>query len=178
MHDRWLCFRDDNQRETSSATGTNNATASATAAAAAAAASVPSIDEFPTLGDRSSGASNFSHQRGAWSNDPIRGIHSEADFPTLNNRSNSGPTANAGQNRGIWRESQQQPLSSTVNHGNVPSKKASQPAKPASDSKASMNIKEDFPALKPAMNSTIPAPVSMFATWNNVKKATKTTSGE
>lgn len=131
---------------------------------------VPSIDEFPTLKESSS--TSHVPQRGAWSND-VRGIHSSDDFPALTAASNTI----AGHTRGIWREQQQSPTpgSAPVNQ-NATSKKATLPTKPVTNGMASMNVKEDFPALGGATNSKIPAPVSMFSTWSSAKKSAKNAS--
>jgi hypothetical protein len=50
--------------------------------------------------------------------------------------------------------------------------------KPVTNGINSMNIKEDFPALKGASNSKIPAPLSMFSAWSTAKKSAKNASGK
>jgi len=130
---------------------------------------VPSIDEFPTLGERSSTPQNVSQQRGAWSNDPVRGIHSSSEFPALAGAANNVSNTNVSQPRGIWREQQQVPSSSSTTQ-NTSSNKAFQPV---INGVSSMNTKEDFPALRGANNAKIPAPVSMFSTWSTAKKIIK-----
>jgi hypothetical protein len=152
-----FCFSDDTQQEP------------------AVAVTVPSINEFPTLGDRPSTPQN--QQRGAWSNDPIRGIHSSDEFPALASAANN--VSNAGQPRGIWREQQQQQvISSSSTTQNTTSKKASQPAKPVVNGATSVNTNEDFPALRGATHGKIPAPVSMFSTWSTAKKSSKNANGK
>ena len=137
----------------------------------AVAVAVPTIDEFPTLGERSSTPQN--QQRGAWSTDPIRGIHSSADFPALATAANTNTT----QPRGIWREQQQQQGTSSSTAPNTTSKKVSQPVKPVTNGATSMNIREDFPALRGANNAKIPAHVSMFSAWSTAKKSSKNANG-
>jgi hypothetical protein len=137
---------------------------------------MPSIDEFPTLGERPSTPQNLS-QRGAWSNDPIRGIHSSADFPALANVASNASNTNASQPRGIWRD-QQPTASSTITTQNTTAKKVAQPVKAVTNGIGSMNMKEDFPALKGAINAKIPAPVSMFSNWSTAKKSAKQSSGK
>ncbi len=147
----------------------------------AVAVTVPSINEFPTLNERSSTPQNFPQQRGAWSNDAIRGIHSSDDFPALSGAANNVSNTNVGQPRGIWREQQQQQqptASSSSTTQNTTSKKASQSVKPVTNGINSMNIKEDFPALKGASNTKIPAPLSMFSAWSTAKKSAKSASGK
>jgi len=137
---------------------------------------VPSIDEFPTLNERSSTPQNVPQQRGAWSSDSLRGIHSSDDFPALTSAANNASNTNTSHPRGIWREQQQQlTASSSSTAQNITSKKASQPV---TNGIASMNIKEDFPALKGASNTKIPAPVSMFSAWSTAKKSAKNASGK
>ena len=127
---------------------------------------MPTIDEFPTLTERSSTPQNVPHQRGAWSSD-ARGINSETDFPALTNAANYASNTNAGQLRGTWRE--QQPVTATAP---APSSQSTTPKKAAST-----NASEDFPALRAASNAKIPPPVSMFSAWSTVKKTAKSASG-
>ncbi|CAF0775306.1 unnamed protein product [Rotaria sp. Silwood1] len=138
----------------------------------AVAVAVPSIDEFPTLGERSSTPQNVSQHRGAWLTDSFRRIHSSDDFPTLASAANNVSNMNVSQTKGIWRE-QQQIMSSSSTNLNVTSKKAPQPVKPLTNGTPSVNLKEDFPALKGASNAKIPAPVSMFSAWSTAKKSAK-----
>ncbi len=137
---------------------------------------MPTIDEFPTLGERSSTPQNVQYQRGAWSNDPLRGIHSSSEFPALTGAASNVSNTNIGQTRGIWREQQAASISSTTQ--NTIPKKVPQPVKPVTNGVASMTMKEDFPALKRAHNTTIPAPVSTFSAWSTAKKSAKSASGK
>jgi hypothetical protein len=137
----------------------------------AVAVTVPSIDEFPILTERSSTPQNVPQQRGAWSND-VRGIHSSDDFPALTSATNV-PITNAGQPKGIWREQQQQQAVAASNTQSTTSKKASQATKSVTSEIASVNVNEDFPALKSASNTKIPPPVSMFSAWSTAKKTAK-----
>lgn len=132
----------------------------------AVAVAVPSIDEFPTLNERPSASQHLPHQRGAWSND-ARGINSADEFPALSN-------TNVAQPKGIWREQQQATVS---NSPNTTPKKGSQATQPPTNGIASMEIKEDFPALKGASNAKIPAPASMFSTWSTARKTAKNATG-
>jgi hypothetical protein len=129
---------------------------------------VPTIDEFPTLGVRSATPQHIQH-RGAWLNDPLRRVHSSEDFPALASGRNASNT-NVSQPRGIWRE---QPTSST-NVSNVVAKK---PASSVTATTNGIRSKEDFPALKGTTNARIPAPVSMFSAWSTAQAA-KNASGE
>jgi hypothetical protein len=147
----------------------------------AVAVSVPTIDEFPTLGERPSTPQQQNQQRGAWVNDTSRGIHSTTDFPALAGAANNVSNTNVSQARGIWREQQQQQQivsSSSSTTQNATPKKASQPVKPVVNGVASMNIREDFPALRGASSAKIPAPVSMFSTWSTAKKSSKNVNGK
>ncbi|CAF1634513.1 unnamed protein product [Adineta ricciae] len=148
----------------------------------AVAAAVPSINEFPTLGDRSSTPQNLS-QRGAWLNDQPRGINSYTDFPTLPNA--AGNLSNTSQPRGIWRE-QQSTISTTTSSSsssssaaqNTASKKVTQSNKQTANGETSLTAKEDFPALQGAVNTRIPPPVSMISAWTKAKKSTKTANAK
>ncbi|CAF2332409.1 unnamed protein product [Rotaria sp. Silwood2] len=142
----------------------------------AVAVAVPSIDEFPTLGERSSTPQNVSQQRGAWLGDSFRRIDSSENFPALASSASNVSNTNVSQRQGIWREQQQQQQtisSSSSTNLNVTSKKAPQPVKPLANGTLSVNLKEDFPALKGASNARIPAPVSMFSAWSTAKKSAK-----
>ncbi|CAF0740473.1 unnamed protein product [Rotaria sordida] len=137
----------------------------------AVAVAVPSIDEFPTLGERSSTPQNVSQQRGAWLSDSFRRINSSGDFPALASAASNTSNTNISQPHGIWREQQQQQiLSSSSTNLSVTSKKTPQPL---TNGTSSINLKEDFPALKGARNAKIPAPVSMFSAWSTAKKSAK-----
>ncbi len=106
----------------------------------------------------------------------MRGINSSDDFPALTGATNNVSNTNIGQPRGIWREQQQQQTaSSSSTTQNTTPKKAAQVV---TNGIASMNIKEDFPALKGASNTKIPAPVSMFSAWSTAKKSAKNANGE
>ena len=115
----------------------------------------------------------FHKQRGAWSNDP-RGLHSSSDFPALTGAASNTANTNTGQPKGIWRE--QQAGATAPASPNTAPKKSSQTAKSGTNGTASMDIKEDFPALKGATNAKIPA--SMFSAWSTAKKTAKTASGD
>lgn len=137
---------------------------------------VPSIDEFPTLGERSSTPQNFSQQRGAWGTESSRQVNSLHEFPALPSAANNGSNTNVNQARGIWREQQVTPSSSSTST-NVTAKKAAQPTKTSNNETASINTVEDFPALQGASNTRIRAPASMFSAWSTAKKAAKHVSG-
>lgn len=141
----------------------------------AVAVPVPSIDEFPTLNERPSASQQYSQQRGAWSND-ARGINSVEQFPALSSAASSASSTNVGQPKGIWREQQQQQAVASNSPSTTP-KKGSQPAQSLTNGVASMNVKEDFPALKGAINAKIPPPVSMFSAWSTARKTAKSASG-
>ena len=141
----------------------------------AVAVAVPSIDEFPALGERSSTPQNVP-QRGVWLNDSLRRIHSSEEFPALVSATGIVPNANVNQARGIWRE-QQQTTSSTVSQ-NVTSKKASTLVKSIANGIASVNIKEDFPVLEGTSNTQIRAPISMFSAWSKVRKSARIANGK
>jgi hypothetical protein len=142
-----------------------------------ASVSVPSIDEFPTLGERTSASQGVLQQRGAWSADGLRGIYSSTDFPALVNETSNTSNKTAGQARSIWRESQ--PTTSTVlpstahAHAHATSKKS----ETTSNVLSSMNVKEDFPALQSASHSRIVSSASMISTWSNAKKSSKNITG-
>lgn len=143
---------------------------------------MPSINEFPTLGDRSSTPQNLG-QRGAWINDQPRGINSYTDFPTLPNA--AGNLSNTSQPRGIWREQQSTMSTASASSSssssvaqNTATKKAPQSNKQIANGEASLAIKEDFPALQGAVNTRIPPPVSMISAWTKAKKSTKTANGK
>ncbi len=147
----------------------------------AVAVAVPAIDEFPTLNERPSTPQNLSQQRGAWSSDSLRGIHSSNDFPALTGAASTVSNTNTSHPRGIWREQQQQQQAtasaSSTTQNTIP-KKAPQSVKPVTNGTASMNMKEDFPALKGATHTKIPAPVSMFSAWSTAKKSAKNANGK
>lgn len=110
----------------------------------------------------------------------MRGIHSSDDFPALTSATNV-PITNAGQPKGIWREQQQQQAvaaAAASNTQSTTSKKASQATKSVTSEIASVNVNEDFPALKSASNTKIPPPVSMFSAWSTAKKTAKNASGQ
>ncbi|CAF1088720.1 unnamed protein product [Adineta steineri] len=144
----------------------------------AVAAAVPTIDEFPTLGERSSTPQNVPQQRGAWVNDSSRGIHSTTEFPALTGAAANIPNTNTRQPGGIWREQQQQQQtapSASINQ-NKTSKKVPSSAKPVTNGVLKISTAEDFPTLRGASNTKIPAPVSMFSAWATAKKTAKTTN--
>ena len=122
---------------------------------------VPSIDEFPTLGQSGSSTQASSHQRGAWAGEQ-RGNHLNEDFPALTNVAST-----SGQPRGFWREN---PTQSTTS-------KTTPAVKTVPDSSSSFKVREDFPALQPAANARIPPPVSLVSAWSNAKKSAKSGNG-
>ena len=142
--------------------------------AVAVAAAVPTIADFPTLNERSSTA--LPQQRGAWSTD-ARGINSAAEFPALVSAASSVVNANANQPKGIWRDQQQQQQQVASNTSSTTPKKGSQPVQSVSNGAAPVGMKEDFPALKGAINSRIPAPVSMLSAWSTARKSAKNATG-
>ncbi|CAM2700391.1 unnamed protein product [Rotaria socialis] len=140
----------------------------------AVAVAVPSIDEFPTLGERSL----TPQQRCAWVTDSFRRINSSDDFPALAKTTSNASNTNVSQPRGIWREQQAAAAAATSSLSssttmNLAAKKGSQPGKATNDGVVSANVKEDFPALQGAINSKIPAPLSMFSAWSTAKKSAK-----
>lgn len=139
----------------------------------AIAATVPTIDEFPTLNEASSTSQHFPQQRGAWSSD-ARGFNSADEYPALGSAASSVINTNAKQPKGIWREQQQNVASNTPS---TTPKKSSQPVQPTTNGVRSMDMKEDFPALKGASNARIPAPVSMLSAWSTARKTAKNATG-
>jgi hypothetical protein len=131
------------------------------------ATAVPSIEEFPTLGDQASNRSN--NRGGAWSNDP-RGVYSKDEFPALGAAAASSQTFGNQSGRGSWMNSSAQ--SNATTNSNVKSKKITPPVNTVTNGLSNINIQEDFPALRGARKTTIVAMSNAnFSAWSNTKKS-------